>query len=491
MALQERATTHRRTELAPAVRHKIDVALMAALAAAAYAVLGLVKLRTFRATTFDLVIFDQAVRGYAGFGPPTVPAVGVYRGLGLDALQLADHFSPILAVLAPLYWLHDGPVTLILAQSLLLAAAIPPLWLFTRAKLGTTAAYLVVVAYASSGAVAQAAGFDFHEVAFVPILTAVTIERFERGKAWHGALAAAALLLVKEDMGLLVAGFGCYLLATRRWRYGAGFVAGGVGAIALIRYILTPAVGGDPATHWTFNHLGTSVTGLVKTMVTDPGLVLSTLIDPDVKVDTMLGLAGPLAVACLLSPLILPAVPLILERMLSDRPFWWTDDYQYNAFIIVIVICAAVDGAARFQRWVQKRNGGEGRTVGLVWAAAVCGMSLALTPQNYFGQLVEPSFYRGDQATIEAARAAVDVVPDGALVEVANRLGPALTSRATVLLWEPRPHGAPWVVADTGNISYPFGSVEDQQKRVLDLKHAGYRIVHEEGSYVVLHRLGR
>jgi hypothetical protein len=117
-------------------RNRVAVGLVCLLSAVAYSTVGLLRLHGFRATTFDLVIFDQAVRGYAGFGPPTTPARGAFLGMGTNFVQLADHFSPILVTLAPLYWIHDGPQTLIVAQAFLLALAIPPLWLYTRRKLG-------------------------------------------------------------------------------------------------------------------------------------------------------------------------------------------------------------------------------------------------------------------------------------------------------------------------------------------------------------------
>jgi Predicted membrane protein len=71
------------------------------------------------------------------------------------------------------------------------------------------------VAYALSLPVMEAVIFDFHEVAFVPVLNRGDGRALRCGKRWQGVLAAVALLLVKEDMGLLVAGFGGYLLLTR------------------------------------------------------------------------------------------------------------------------------------------------------------------------------------------------------------------------------------------------------------------------------------
>ena len=174
-------------------RSSVTVGALTAAAAAVYCLASLNLLRRFLASTFDLVIFDQGIRGYAHLSAPVSIARGVSDGQGAHFLLLADHWSPVLALLAPLYWIHDGPATLLVAQGVLFALAIPPLWAYTRRRLSAGAAYFVCVAYALSLPVMEAVIFDFHEVAFVPVLTAVMVERFDAGKRWHGVLAAAAL----------------------------------------------------------------------------------------------------------------------------------------------------------------------------------------------------------------------------------------------------------------------------------------------------------
>lgn len=194
--------------------HAVLVGLLTALAAAAYCGYALVQYRTFRTSTYDLVIFDQAVRSYAHFQPGIAPVKGMHNGPGPQFSLLGDHWSPIIAVLAPLYWLPglDGPRTLLAAQGVLFALAIPPVWMFARRaagpRHGAAAGYFAAGAYALGWPVAGAVAFGFHEVAFVPLLSAVFLERLEAGRARAALLAAGALLLVKEDMGLLVAGFG-------------------------------------------------------------------------------------------------------------------------------------------------------------------------------------------------------------------------------------------------------------------------------------------
>ncbi|GAA3121254.1 DUF2079 domain-containing protein [Planomonospora alba] len=472
--------------------HAVALGATVALAAAAYAVLGLVKLATFRASIFDLVIFDQAVRGYAGFGAPTVPSVGMNYGAGMDFLQLADHFSPIFALLAPLYWIHDGPQTLIVAQAVLLALAAIPVWHYAERRLGPVPAHLVAVAYAVSWPVAQAAGFDVHEAAFVPLLSAIMIERFDAGRALPAVLAAFGLLLVKEDMGLLVAGFGVYLFVTRRRLEGAAFVLAALAALVMIRGVLMPLAGSSgTGFHWAYGRWGASVGEMALGIARDPLGALWQLVSPEVKVDTLAFLFWPVLLTALLSPLTLAALPLIAERFLADRPQWWEANFHYNAFLVAILLCAGVDGVDRLRGWLRRRGtaGAEAaaRQVGRHWAFAACVIALTLVPRFALGNLLEWSFYEGEPHAA-AARAAVAEVPDGVVVEAVNHVGPALTGRATVLLWGPAAHGAPWIVADVARWSFPFGAHEVQRQRVDEALRTGYRIVFERDGYIVLNR---
>src|SRR5579859_3212250 len=109
-------------------------------AAMVYCLQALLDYRRFLTSTFDLVIFDQGVRGYAHFHAPVSIARGIADGEGAHFPLLADHWSPMLALLAPLYWIHGSPATLLVAQGVLFALAIPPLWIYTRRRLDSEAA---------------------------------------------------------------------------------------------------------------------------------------------------------------------------------------------------------------------------------------------------------------------------------------------------------------------------------------------------------------
>ena len=502
-----------------AARHRLAVAAATAAAAAAYITYGLVQYATFRVGTFDLVIFDQAVRSYAHFHPGIAPVKGVQDGFSPAFSVLGDHWSPAIALLAPLYWLYDGPQNLIVAQGVLFAVAVPPLWAFTRRVCASpAAAYLAAAAYAASWPVAEAVAAGFHEVAFVPVLTAVFFERLAAGRIRTALAAAFALLFVKEDMGLLVTGFGLFLLAARGARFaawapghplahrrhriilGGCLVIGGIAAMLLATYVLRPALGGRAGYYWAYWSLGGNARLAAGHVLRDPLAAARLAITPRVKLTTMAWLAGVLLFLPLLSPLTLAALPLLAERMLaSSQPNWWGTTFQYNAFVEMVLVCAAVDGAARIAGWAARAGrtvapARAGRTVAPAragrWAVIVtglaCAAALAAVPRFALASLATPGFY-GRDSQMRAEAAADATIPAGVTVDAAQMLGPQLSGRDTVLLWGPSATSAAWIVAQT-HYTYPFRSLSGQRAQIGDLERRGYRVAFRGGGYLVLHR---
>ncbi len=348
--------------------HVLGVSALTAIIAAIYSVYTLVTYATYNESNYDLIIFDQAMRSYAHFHLGISIIKGLHDGFGPNFSVLGDHFSPIDMALAPLYWIYDGPQTLLVTQAVLFALAIPWLWVYTRRLMGgsgqkaTAAAYLACVGYGLSWPLAAAMAFEYHEVAFVPVLTAIALERLQAGKLRAGLIALGFLLLVKEDMGLLVAGIGVTLAVSfsptvRRQRLvGLILIVVGVAYTYVATSLLIPAFGGRANYYWAYSALGQNIPQVLGHLLSHPGQFFQLMVSPSVKLRTWKWLFLAFCFLPLLSPLTLAALPLLIERMLAGPAYvhWWGTHFQYNAFVVAILAFAAVDGAVRLDRWATR-----------------------------------------------------------------------------------------------------------------------------------------
>jgi uncharacterized membrane protein len=475
--------------------------------------------------TYDLGIFDQGIRSYAHFHSGISIAKGLHNFGVADFSILGDHFSPIDVLLAPLYWIHDSPVDLVIAQAVLFALAIPPIWVFARREVGgqragVVAGYAVAIAYGLSWPIASAAAFPFHEVAWAPLLMAVAIERLQKKRIRGALIALGLLLLVKEDMGLVVAGVGLGLVIARWPGLGRQRLVGLVLIVVGLVYtyaavwVFIPAMGGNAHYYWEYSALGQNVPQAIEHILTHPLGSAKLLITPHVKARTMLELFGPFLFLALLSPIVLAAAPLLLERMLSNTAAaWWGTVFHYNAFVIVPIALAAVHGAVRLQLWTGRIVASSRVRAVLAgirprpfdaaaWAArnaavgcaVVFGLfSIVLIPRFAFAPIFQASFYR-QSITATAEAAAAGHVPSGVVVAAPNHIGPYLNSRDTVLLWEgygKTPLFTPWVIASmTQSHQYTFSSFREQVQRVNDLRAHGYTLVFQGDGFIVLHAPG-
>ncbi|MFI0937954.1 DUF2079 domain-containing protein [Streptomyces sp. NPDC021020] len=507
---------------------RLDPYLLGVVFFVAYFLLSLVRYRRMLTMSWDLGIFEQAVKGYAHFHAPTT----TLKGPGFNAL--GDHFSPVTALIAPFYRVFPTPVTLLVAQALLFAISVIPVTRGASLLLGRGRGLAIGAAYGLSWAVQRAVDFDFHEIAFAMPLLAFSLEAVLR-KRWAAALWwAVPLVLVKEDLGVTAATIGAIVWWRTREssqaaaqaagaemagaepaasgpagaaadgdgaegrpagaagggaedgtaaeggdqvevplsdaeRYGPwaiGLIGFGVAASALAITVLIPAFYGPG--YDAFNHINGdgTLTGHIPF-----GTALRTLLW------IMLPTTGLLA---LRSPLIVAALPTIGWRFVSHYPENWGTAWHYSAVLMPVVFLALVDAADRSRHsrapWLRSYASG-------VPAAAV-GAAMALTLSMPLASLGHSDTYKVDART-KAIEKLLDQIPDGSTVEA--NVGPIsrLVHRTTVY-WV---GGTKGVVPQYIAIDNSGGWVPDPVTYGAQL-HPGatYTQIAAQDGYVILRR---
>ena len=475
-------------EFAPAPRrHAVWVGLLSLAAAVLYGTFSLQQHRHLRTSAYDSVIFDQAVRAYARFGLPVVPVKGVHNELGSSFVLLGDHFSPVLALLAPVYWVWDDVPAMLLAQAVLFASSVPLVWIFVRRLHGPVAGYLVAAAYALGWGFASALATDFHEVAFAVPLVALALERAQARRPGSAALAALALLAVKEDFGPFVAAFGVYLAVLGWRRLGAGLAVGGIAGFYLTTEVLIPHFGGHDFAYWSYAALGPDLPSALWHVVRHPWETLQLATHPEVKQRTLRWLFLPWGLLPLVSPIVLLTIPVLAERLFSTNWHYWSTAFHYSAVLMPVLAMGAADGLARLLRLAPGLGARTRRRIGVLAGAAALVIAVAAVPQFAFGVLLDRGWWV--RTPVMAAASEITArVPDGVTIEADSRLGPHLTRRTHVLLLDQKPRGAPWVLIDIGARYFPFDHVSQARDRYAALTATGYRVVAAAGGFRLLHR---
>ncbi len=455
----------------------------------------------FVTTGFDLGIFDQAVRAYSRFEAPIVPLKAPGYHL------LGDHFHPILALWAPLYWVWDDPRMLLLAQAALVAASIVPVARFAARRLGGRPAVVVGALYALSWPLQRMIQFDVHEIAFAIPLIAVVVDAIDR-RAYRTTLAACALLLlVREDMGafVLVAGMLVALRSGRLWGprsrplrgellWGAGLVVLGAAGYKVATGVVIPHfAGGAGFVYWTFPELGPDLASAARFALTQPWSVVALMVSPWRKTQTLLALGLPTLYLCLGSRYVWLTLPFLAQRMLNSRELLWSTNFHYSSVLAPILVMAAVDTLGRVLAWrrvqARPRLARGLRTGWLAGAAAVVAIGMLVQAGDYpLSRLWTERFWARD-LRVQAIEAVLPEIPPDVCVEADNTIAPQLTRRDYVTRVGRSRGLATWMVldysrADTG---WEGGTPSDAYTEALA---RGFVPVLDQNVIVLLHRPG-
>ncbi|MFD5822979.1 DUF2079 domain-containing protein [Nesterenkonia xinjiangensis] len=406
---------------------KMQLAAVMTAASLLYLVHSLLRFRNFEAKGYDLGIFDQAVRQYALFSAPIVPIKGE------DFHLLGDHFHPIIAALAPLYWLWDDPRMLNIAMTALLVSTAIPVYLVVRGWFGHRSGLLSAAALLLYWPFQAIINWDFHEIAFgVPIIAWV-IWAIERHRPWLAVGLSAILLLVREDLGVTLIAI-ALVLALRRWWLPALTTAalGGLGYWFATEVVIPHFSPAGEFGYWEFTALGASAGAAVAFMLTQPWNAAVVLVDHPLKVGLWLLHFLPLWLLPFASPYVIIGAPILLSRLFNDRLNVWAPVYQYDAILAPVFLLAALDVLRRIAARTAPRTAGR-----LAVALPSTVLAVSLIGTLFFPQVFpfQRTLTAGNWEMTERAQAherAVAVIPDGVCIEAADTAVPHLVDRTRV-----------------------------------------------------------
>ena len=412
--------------------------LLAVLFVVVFFTLSVLKHDSFHTRALDLAKFDQAIWN-------TLHGRFLFSTIENQSI-LANHFSPLLALLSPLFLIWNDVRMLFLAQAAGLAVAGLLLHQIVKARYAQLAPWFLLAFYLNP-ALHEVALVEVRRVTFaIPFLALALYALFARRRRLMliGLLLA---LLAKENLGLVVGMVGIYLILFERdWKWGVPVALIGLAWAVVVTFWVIPALA-SPASEGTelypqldqFCVEGESYGEIVTNLLREPQVLLQRLIDKPalqalLRILFPVGLLLPfLALDWLL--IILPSVAYMLMSCGSSMhqlKSWYSAEILPGLFAAVGVALTRLSG--RRAPWA---------TAWLVFTTIV---GFALYSHAPLGARYEPENYRVNDHHRLAAKV-IEAIPPDSRVAAQDPYVPHLTHREYIYLF-------PWISGSWRKIDY-------------------------------------
>jgi uncharacterized membrane protein len=356
-------------------------------------------------------------------------------GLGEARSRLGMHANFFYYLLVPFYFIYTHAATLLVLTSVACGAAGLGLFFLARHRLGDTWWSLVPpAAFYLSPIVHDANLYDFHIITFTTAFVVWMVWACETGRVKWMWFFLTAAMLCKEDVPLITAMFGVYLVLTQRKKLGIQVIAVSAAYLVITQKLVIPLVdvdeqvemvAGKAARHkW----LGASPGEMVMTIVTEPVRVISYALEWfHIRLPIYLLLCGGLA-GLRAWRILLLITPFLGIAMLSQGG-WLTrvtgTYYWIVAEAVVIISCIL---SASMRRPMAARP----------WQLTYLGAATVV-----FSFLFSPlphGFYAswGNYAPVKEAELLPEIkekIPDEGWICVQKNLGPHLAHRRDISYW--------------------------------------------------------
>ncbi len=339
----------------------ISTTALGILCCTVIAVITCLRYLTFSAPNFDFGLFVNMFHNMKETGLPLVTAE---RDVSMS--HFGVHLSPIYYLILPFYCLFPSPLTIQIAQAVVLASGVIPVTLLCKHfKLSGKATILVTAIYALYPALSTGCFYDIHENCFLTPLLLWTFYFFEREKYPAMYLSAFLVLMVKEDAAIYILLFAAFVIfARKKYAHGAILAAAALIYFGVALDILeataesyrelyqnaspNPGINGPMINR--FNNLMLDaeggLKGVIKTALFNPGYLLTQLFTTSDsgwgKVTYFIQIFLPLGLLpfCTKKPSRWLLVVPVLMNLLTNYTYQYNIGFQYHFGITAFLIYA-------------------------------------------------------------------------------------------------------------------------------------------------------
>ena len=404
--------------------------------------------QTFQLRGADIDRFTQAIWN-------TPRGRFLYTSIFEESL-LAKHFSPYMALLSPLLFIWADPRILFLFQ--LVGIAISGLILYKILDDKRPGLALVfLLAFYLNPPLHQIALIELRRVTLAMPFLALMLYGLYRDKRGLMLIGLLFALLIKEDMGLIVAMVGLFLLLFKRdWRWGLPITLVGLAwFIGMLLVVIPTFADGSYFQLGYYSNWGDSFGEIVRNILTHPGQVLRFMFDRS-SILSLWRLLLPVVVVLpfLGAEYLLIILPLVALMLISNEPAMHKLQRWYLAPVLPVLFAAVAVGigrmSERYARWA---------AASLLLATVI---AYGLYSQAPMGGRFEPDRYQRSDTQNLIWELINDLPEDATVVaQVAFSVPLALREQIYVYPWyDSVEDSVDYFVMSRKDFSYPFDKFE-------------------------------
>lgn len=315
---------------------------------------------SYSAPNYDFGIFCQMFHNMKETGLPNTTCE---RDFLLS--HFGVHVSPIYYLILPFYMIFPSPVTLQIAQAVILASAVVPLYLLCKKyNLSNKVTLLISIMFLMYPAMSAGAMYDIHENCFLPVLLLFMFYFFEKEKWLWMYVFAVLTLLVKEDAFIYVIVFALYACVGRKKvKNTIALVGIALVYFALATYYLSNYGMGVMSNRFdNFIYDDSGLPGVVKTLLINPAYLFTQVFSTsDNAADKLFYLIQLIVPVCFIPFatkklarwfLVLP----VFINLITNYPYQYDINFQYgfaiSAFFFYLIIMNVADMSESTKRFI-------------------------------------------------------------------------------------------------------------------------------------------
>ncbi len=343
-------------------KYKIILWLLIIAYVVYFSYLTILRYKTLYASYFDLGIMNQTVYNtYKSIGEKDLSRI--LEMTDIDSAnqikRMAIHSDIILILVAPLYFIHAGPETLLVVQTLVVALGAffifyIALELLKNHKYRGIAGLTFVLAYLLYPPVERANIFDFHAVTLATTFLLGMFYFWLKKRYKSSFLFFLLAILSKEEVALTTTLFGIFIIfANGKLKKGDRLYPLAIIATSIIWFIfsvfiLIPTFRGTR--HFAvqrYADFGDSPIRIIIGVLRSPYSIVKYVIQID-SLRYLFFLFSPLGFISLLSsPLVLIAMPEFAINLLSNNANMKSIVFHYTAVIVPFIFISAIYGVRK------------------------------------------------------------------------------------------------------------------------------------------------